>query len=86
MFDPDEKNMAITLWEMHRAAVEKCHMDRNAAKGVLESYITSDRRFDQYDPSRLIERIEDARCHGRSMDLADDPWLLKNGQKRPLSW
>ncbi len=86
MFGSDERDMRRTLSEMHRAAIERTHFDQTAAKEILRGYIGADRRFDEYDPDRLIERIQEAKSNGRTMDLFDDPYLRRGGEKRPLSW
>jgi hypothetical protein len=86
MYGHDEKDLCATLSQMHRTAIEKCNYNQIEAKEVLKSYLGTDRRFDDYDHGRLVERIHEARSCGRTMDLFDDPWLRRGGEKRPLSW
>ncbi len=86
MFDSNERDLCATLSQMHRTAIERSNFDQNQAKHVMRQYLQADRRFDQFDPDRLIERVQEARSNGRTMDLADDPYLRKGGEKRPLSW
>lgn len=86
MFGNDERDLCATLSQMHKTAIERAHWDQVAAKDILRGYVQGDRRFDEFDPDRLIERVQEARSCGRTMDLLDDPYLRRNGQKRPLSW
>ena len=86
MYGDSENDMCRTLSQMHRAAVEKCNFDQVAAREFLRSYVQTDRRFDQYDAARLVQRVEEAMSNGRTMDLTEDPWLRHGGEKRPLSW
>ncbi len=86
MYGNDERDLCATLSEMHRVAIQRAHWDQTAAKQIMRDYLQVDRRFDQFDPDRLIERIHEARSSGRTMDLADDPWLRRGGQKRPGAW
>jgi hypothetical protein len=85
MFGPDAKDLAHALSEMERESRSKTNFDQVEQKNVFRSYLQADRRFDGFDADRLIERVKEARYNGRTLDL-DDPFLMKNGQKRPLSW
>jgi hypothetical protein len=86
MYGDTEKDLCLTLSQMHKTAIEKCNFDQIAAKEVIKDYLKMDRRFDDYDPNRLVERIHEAKSCGRTMDLFDDPWLRRGGEKRPLSF
>jgi hypothetical protein len=86
MYGDTEKDLCATLSHMHRAAVERCNYNQIEAKEVLKGYVQADRRFDQFDPDRLVARVEEALSCGRVMDLTTDPYLRPGGVKRPLSW
>jgi hypothetical protein len=71
---------------MHKAALQKASFNQVEAKEILKSYVGMDRRFDEFDPDRLAERIFEAKSCGRTMDLTEDTYLRRGGEKRPLSW
>jgi hypothetical protein len=71
---------------MHRVAIQKANYNQIEAREILKSYVQMDRRFDSFDPDRLVERIHEAKSCGRTMDLAEDTYLRRGGEKRPLSW
>ena len=85
MFGTDPKSLAQTLGAMEKESREACNFDQVAAKSVFEEYLRRDIRFAPYDPSKLGERVTEARSCGRTLDL-DDPYLRVGGQKRPLSF
>jgi hypothetical protein len=85
MYGHDEKDLCATLSQMHKTAIERCNFNQVEAKQILRGYVGTDRRFDAFDPDRLIERIHECRSNGRTADLSD-PYLQRNGQKRPLDW
>jgi hypothetical protein len=86
MYGNDERDLCASLSEMHRVAIQKANFNQVEAKEILKSYVGMDRRFDQFDPDRLVERIQECRSNGRTADLFDDPWLRRGGERRPLSW
>jgi hypothetical protein len=82
MFDTTEKDLARTLTEMHKVALERARWDQNEAREVFKQYLSADRRFDQYDKDVLTRRVQECRSNGAVLDL-DDP-RLKGGEARPL--
>jgi hypothetical protein len=86
MFSDDPRDLARSLSEMHRTARDKCLGNQVEARGIVRQWIQNDRRFDAFDADRLASRVEEAMSCGRSLDLADDPYLLRGGSKRPLSF
>jgi hypothetical protein len=86
MYGNDERDLCATLSEMHRVALRKTNGNQIEAKEILRDYVGCDRRFDPFDPDRLVERIHECRSNGRTADLLDDPWLRRGGAKRPLSF
>jgi hypothetical protein len=86
MFGNDERDMCATLSQMHKAAIAKSNYNQPEAKQLLRDFVQADRRFDQFDADRLVERVHEARANGRTMDLFDDPYLRRGGEKRPLSF
>jgi hypothetical protein len=85
MYSNDPRDLARSLSEMDRIARDRCWGNQVEACGVVRQYIQQDRRFDAFDADRLAERVAEARYNGRTLDL-DDPYLMRNGQKRPLSF
>jgi hypothetical protein len=82
MYGTDERDLAATLTNMHRTAIERARWDQKQAKEIMRAYLQTDRRFDQYDAGRLIERIQQCRSNGAVLNL-DDP-VLKGLEPRPL--
>jgi hypothetical protein len=85
MFGNDDRDMARSLGEMLRVARERCQQNQIEAKETMKNWLELDRRFDTYDKDRLVERVQEARYNGRTLDL-DDPYLQRGGTKRPLSF
>ena len=48
---------------------------------MLADYIRTDRRFDNFDPDRLAERVNQVRHSGAVLNL-DDTSLLRGGAPR----
>jgi len=85
MFRNDPRDLAHILGLMQKEAIERCNFDQTAAKREFAQSLSYDRRFDSFDYGRLIERVNEARTCGRTLDL-DDPYLQRGGNKRPGSW
>ncbi len=85
MFGNDPRDLTKALAEMHTQARQKANFNQAEAKQRMAEWLLMDRRFDGYDPSRLIDRVEQCRSNGAVLDL-EDPWLQRGGQRRPLSW
>ena len=83
MYGKDERDLAVTLTRMADLARERSNFNQLEAKQKMAEWLQTDRRFDSYDPARLIERVHAARYSGAVLEL-DDPQLLKGGQPRPL--
>ena len=86
MYGNDERDLCATLSQMHRTAIERANFNQVEAREILKGYVEMDRRFDAFDPDRLVERIHEAKSCGRTMDLTEDTYLRRGGEKRPLSW
>jgi hypothetical protein len=67
MYGHDEKDLCASLSEMHRVATQRANFNQVEAKEILRGYVQADRRFDQFDPDRLIERVHEAKSCGRTM-------------------
>ncbi len=78
------KELARTLAEIHGEARRATNFNQIEARQKMAEWIAMDRRFDNYEPSRLLDRVEANRSNGAAWDL-DDPWLQRGGQKLPLS-
>ncbi len=84
MFGNDPREMARTLAEMHGESLRATNFNQIEARQRMAEWIALDRRFDGYEPSRLLDRVEANRSNGAAWAL-DDPYLQRGGQKRPLS-
>ena len=60
-------------------ARDRCNAHQGEAKQKMIEWLANDRRFDQYDKERLVERVNLCRYNGATLDL-DDPQL-----KRPCT-
>lgn len=85
MFGADERDMVRALSEMEREARTRCNWDQVAAKETMKQWLASDRRFDAFDATKLVDRTLEVKGNGRNWDLSD-PFLQRNGSKRPLSF
>jgi hypothetical protein len=83
VFTNDKNDLTRTLGEMEYLARQKTNFNQVEAKEKMREWLAQDRRFDGYDPNRLIERVHEAKFSGAQLDL-DDPQLRKGGQPRPL--
>jgi hypothetical protein len=85
MFGTDDRDLARRLGEMERVARDRCFGNQVEARRLCREWLQLDRCFDSFDADRLIERVQEARSCGRTLDL-DDPYLQRGGTKRPLSF
>jgi hypothetical protein len=76
MFGNDHKSMKSTLAKMQAEALSKCNSNQVEAKDEVIEALARDRRFDQYNHQRLMERVQDAWGRGVQLDL-DDPALMR---------
>jgi hypothetical protein len=83
MFEWDEKNMKKTLGAMFTECRQAANFNHDEAKQRLGQCLARDRRFDGYQHSRLIERVDECMQGGGYLDLTD-PYLM-GGSKRPGS-
>ena len=83
MYGTDLRDMTRTLSEMEYEARQKTNFNKVEAAQKMAEWLSHDRRFDAYDPQRLIERVQLHKYNGAVLEL-DDPQLLKGGQPRPL--
>ena len=82
MFGTDPKDLAASLTQMHKTAIERLHWDQNEAKKVFREYLAYDGRFRDFDHEAPINRVQECRSNGAVLYL-DDP-RLKGGEARPL--
>jgi hypothetical protein len=80
MFERDPKDLAATLSEMERRSRERTCFNQVEAKVKFAEWISQDRRFDDFDPVRVAERVAYCRSNGAVFDV-DDP-QLRRGQSR----
>jgi hypothetical protein len=82
VFAKDERDMCQTLQEMHREAYQRSNCNQIDAVKVMAGYIRQDKRFEQYDPAALAERVRQCRSNGAVIDLTDP--VLRGLEPRPL--
>jgi hypothetical protein len=83
MFGKDQRDLTATLSEMEYFARQKSNFNQVEAKQRMVEWLAHDRRFDAYDPQRLVERVQLSKNNGAVLDL-DDPQLKRGGEPRPL--
>jgi hypothetical protein len=84
MFSNDKRDLAVALSQMETLARQKTNFNQPEAKEKMREWLENDRRFDSYDPDRLIERVRNCKYRGMSWDTLDDPQLFRGGEPRPL--
>jgi hypothetical protein len=75
----DLKRCMSQMWE--DAHNRSCANKVEAAKSV-QSWVSHDPRFGQYDPEKLVDRFQHCLGSAAKLDF-NDPALLKGGQPRP---
>jgi hypothetical protein len=85
VYSNDERDLCASLSLMHKTAMEKTQFNQTEARNKMQEWLAQDRRFDGFDPDRLVKRIEECKSCGRTADLSD-PYLKRGGQRRPNSW
>ena len=68
---------------MQAWAKQRSNFDQNEAKRQMVEWLGQDRRFDNFDHGRLVDRVRLCTSNGAQLDLTD-PQLQKGGQPRPL--
>jgi hypothetical protein len=82
MFGRSNADLARWLAAAERHCIERSRFNQAEALQQLAATIGNDRRFDDYDATKLARRVVDSRQHGRVLDLTD-PELQENGEPRP---
>jgi hypothetical protein len=83
MHGTDPRDLAATLTNMHKTAIERSHWDQNEAKQKFREYLAYDGRFRDFDHEALIDRVVLCRSNGAVLDFDDT--VLKGQEPRPLS-
>jgi hypothetical protein len=83
MFGPSDTDKVRALVEMARESLGRCNGNRVEGKEMMKTWLQHDRRFDDFNKDRLVDRILLNRYNGAVVDLTDGE-LLKNGSPRPL--
>jgi hypothetical protein len=78
MFDDDIRDLSSTLSEMQRRALDRCKFDQIEAKVRVKKWVSQDRRFDAFDPEKLVQKVYECRASGSVLNL-DDGGLRKGG-------
>ena len=76
-YDSNSRSLAATLSQMQREALNKCNGNQIEAVEHVQRWVANDRRFDEFDSARLASRAEECRTSGATLNLEDDPHLLK---------
>jgi hypothetical protein len=76
-YDNNPRDLAATLSQMQRQALNKCNGNQIEAAEHVKRWVSNDRRFDQFNAERLVTRAEECRTTGATLNLEDDPNLLK---------
>ena len=76
-FDHNSRDMTAALSQMQREALARSNGNQLEATKSVEEWIRYDRRFDAYDPHKLAKQAEECRTTGATLNLEDDPSLLK---------
>jgi len=84
MYDPNEKDMLAALGSMARTSVDRCWGNKVEARQKMKEWLAYDRRFERYDPDKLVDRVMLSRSNGAVVELFDGPELVKGGSPRPL--
>lgn len=80
----DKPPIAATLTQMERQARERSNFNQVAAKQRMIEWVRQDRRFDDLEAERVVDRVQHCRQSGAVFDV-NDPALRKCGQPRPLA-
>jgi hypothetical protein len=83
LYGNDLVNIRHSLGRMVQQSYIDAKCNRNEASQMMRGWLDTDRRFDSYDKSRLLQKVDEAGKSGSRLDLTD-PWLF-GGDKRPLS-
>jgi hypothetical protein len=82
MFGDSERDLLETLAKLNRYTLDRCNGNKIEAQQQMAERLKSDRRFDAYDKSKLVSRLQESWGHGARLDLSDPE--LKGGPPRPL--
>jgi len=82
MFGSDHGALKQTMSHMWHDAHNRACANKIEAAASVQSWLSNDPRFGQYDPERLVTRFQECLGSGAKLDL-DDPALLKGGKPRP---
>jgi hypothetical protein len=82
MFGDDERDRVATLAEMERLSRVRSNFDTVAARETFKSYLSADRRFDEFNKDRLVARVQECKQCGATLDLTDPQ--LRGLEPRPL--
>ena len=82
MFDKDPRDLTATLAEMEYRSRVTTNFTQSEAREKMTQWLSQDRRFDDFDKDKLVQRVQECRQAGAVLDL-DDP-VLKGQERRPL--
>jgi len=79
MFDSTDRDRTAALAEMRRQARARSNFNSNEARQKMAEWIANDRRFDGYDPAKLVDRVEHCVANAAQFDV-NAPELKKGGK------
>jgi hypothetical protein len=83
MFGDSERDLQETLARLNRYMLDRCNGNKVEASEQMAERLKLDRRFDAYDSTRLVAKVQDCWGHGARLDLSD-PELKGGPPPRPL--
>jgi hypothetical protein len=83
MFSGDDRDRLQALAEMARISIARANGNRIEGKEMMKTWLDHDRRFDDFDKDRLVDRTLLNRYNGAVIDLTDPE--LRGLQPRPLT-
>jgi hypothetical protein len=82
MFGKDPSDLAQTLRTMQAEARERAKFNMTEARNMVTEMVKRDRRFDDFDPAKLVATVYDYAESGRSINWSD-PSLKRGPDQRP---
>ena len=68
-FDNNSRDLAATLSAMEQRSREMTNFNQPAARQKMTEWVSNDRRFDSYDPDKLVDRVAHCKAYGARLDL-----------------
>ncbi len=82
MFGDSDSDKAATMKTMLTEAMQVACANRVEARAKVIEWAKRDRRFDNFDHDKLVDKVLEKSQYGGRLDW-DDPELKRGGQPRP---